>query len=139
MKKIILILIMLSLVVGLYLYVSDNFKLEKNSIQQSNKDFKFKPAKFRMDTPFMCGANISRKTAKLYFDSQTLKVEFDNHKYISHRNGGIQPELNYYVTSDHYINPNQLYMEVEKDGSSIRITGDSIDPKGIVYSCFEID
>ena len=139
MKKIISIVVILLLVAGIYAFVNNSQELEKGSASQSEKEFKFKPAKFRLDTPFMCGANISRQTAKLYFDSSTLKVEFDNRQYISNKNGGIHAELTYYVTSDNYTNPNQLYMEVEKDGSSLRISGESVTPKGIVYSCFEVD
>lgn len=136
MKKTIFIIILSIVVIIGYFIITSNTDTTQTS---KTEEYKFKPAKFRTDTTFMCGANISRKTAKLYFDSNTLKVTFDNRQYISNRNGGVSADINYYVTSDHYTNPNQLYMEVEEAGSSIRITGDSVTPKGIVYSCFEVD
>lgn len=140
MKKIILILI--SIIAGVSIYLLSTSKQSNTPINEK-EELRFKPAKFRTDTTFMCGANLSRETAKLYFDSNTLNVTFDNRSYISTRQAPtsycVKPEITCYVTSDHYTNPNQLYMEVEEEGSSIRISGDSVDPKGIVYSCFEVD
>lgn len=139
MKKVVLIALFILVVSGIYFILTNKESPSTDIIEsKTKKNFEYKPAKFRPNTLFYCMTK-SKEVAKLYFDTINRRIEFNNRLYVTHINGGIQPELNYYVTSDHYTNPNQLYMEVEIGGGSIRITGDSIVPQGVIYYCFEVD